>query len=108
MSFVFDKYLTSSALYMQAKLIANENGFVFNPKKFNFSTRWLFKFKQAFNIRRVRLHGEGADADMRGVAITRAQLPPLLCDIDPENIYNFDETGESSFVADVLHVMIDR
>ena len=89
---------------MQAKLIAKENGFVFDPKKFNFSHRWLFKFKESFNIGRVRLHGEGVDADMQGVAITRAQLPPLLVDMDLDNIYNFDETDKC---RRCLHVVID-
>ena len=66
----------------------------FNPTKFNFSTRWLRKFKEEYNINRIRLHGEGEDADMQGVHITRTQLPPLLAGIDPDLIYNFDETGE--------------
>lgn len=82
---------------MQAKKIAQDNELVFDSKKFNFSHRWLLKFKEAFSIRRIRLHGEGADADLRGVHISRTQLPPLLADVDLEHIYNFDETGEPCF-----------
>ena len=82
-------------LSIQAKAIAAENNMVFDPAKFNFSARWLRKFKEEYNITRVRLHGEGEDASMEGVHITRTQLPPLLADVDPDMIYNFDETGES-------------
>lgn len=40
-------------------------------------------------------HGEGADADMQSVEITRKQMPMLLADKDLDKIYNFDETGET-------------
>ena len=66
---------------------------VFDKNKFNFSHKWLLGFKKANDIRRLRLHGEGADADLESVHIVREQLPGILKDTPLENIYNFDETG---------------
>jgi hypothetical protein len=67
----------------------------FDPKEFNYSHKWLYGFKKAFGINRMRLHGEGADADMNSVATARRELPPILADTPLSKIYNFDETGLS-------------
>ena len=40
----------------------------------------------------MRLHGEGASADLLSVEIVRKELPPLLADIPLNKIYNFVET----------------
>lgn len=79
---------------LQAKHIAEELSIVFEDGSFNFSSKWLYKFKLANDINRVRLHGEGADADKTSVAIVRRQLPAVLSGIPPHKIYNFDETGD--------------
>lgn len=80
--------------YLQAKRIARDNGFIFDTNVFNYSTKWLLNFKKAYGINRIAMHGEGADADLDSVTIVRRELPPLLADTPPENIYNFDETGD--------------
>jgi hypothetical protein len=79
---------------LQARTIASDLGLEFDTKEFNFSHKWLAGFKQAFGISRMRLHGEGADANLQSVEIVRKELPPLLADTPLSNIYNFDETGE--------------
>lgn len=68
----------------------------FDKKQFNFSSKWLYKYKLAHNINRVKLHGEGADADVAAVQIVRQQLPRLLADTPLDKIYNFDETGDNA------------
>ena len=78
---------------MQAKLIAKQNNLNFDEKRFNFSTKWLHKFKKINNVTRLRFHGEGEDADMDSVAIVREELPRVLTHYPLEKIYNFDETG---------------
>lgn len=81
--------------WLQAKRIAAENNLEFDPTQFNYSSKWLYKFKQAFNINHARFHGEGADAVQESVAICRRQLPALLASVPVDKIYNFDETGEA-------------
>ena len=53
----------------QAKLIAAEPNFVFDPNEFNFSTKWLYMFKINNNIKHTHFHGEGEAADLSPVAI---------------------------------------
>jgi len=77
--------------FIQAKLLAAGNELVFDEKKFNYSSKWLLKFKQA---NRMRFHGEAADADLENVAVVRQVLPSLLQDTALDKIYNFDETGK--------------
>ena len=79
--------------FSQAKRIARDNGYIFDPDVFNYSTKWLLNFKKAYGINRIALHRKGADADLDSVAIVMRELPPLLADTPLENIYNFDETG---------------
>ncbi len=54
--------------------------------------KWLSRFKKAHGINRVRLHGEGDEADLVPVATVRTELPPILTDTPLNKIYNFDET----------------
>ena len=70
--------LSDNALVLQARSIALEEGLELDPQQFNFSTKWLERFKVINNITRIKLHGEGADADMDSVSITREQLPRIL------------------------------
>eukprot|EP00873_Tetraselmis_striata_P032869 jgi/Tetstr1/453133/TSEL_040155.t1 len=85
--------LSDMMILEQAKLLAAGNELVFDEKKFNYSSKWLLKFKQANNINRMRFHGEAADADLENVAVVRQVLPSLLQDTALDKIYNFDETG---------------
>eukprot|EP00873_Tetraselmis_striata_P042220 jgi/Tetstr1/462484/TSEL_007475.t1 len=64
--------LSNERLKMQAKTIAEQKGFVFDPMKFNFSSKWLNSFKKANNINR---------------------LPKILKNYNQDKIYNFDKTG---------------
>ncbi len=55
----------------KAKLIAAEANLEFDPREFNFSTKWLYKWKQHNNINHTTLHGEGEAANLTSVAIVR-------------------------------------
>eukprot|EP00873_Tetraselmis_striata_P038600 jgi/Tetstr1/458864/TSEL_004373.t1 len=85
--------LSDMMILEQAKLLAAGNELVFDEKKFNYSSKWLLKFKQANNINRMRFHDETADADLENLAVVRQVLPSLLQDTALDKIYNFDETG---------------
>ncbi len=63
--------LPDSILIEQAKTIAAEANLDFDPVDFNFSSKWLYKFKMHNNIKHTNLHGEGEAADLTSVAIVR-------------------------------------
>ncbi len=63
--------LHDNVIIEQTKLIASEHDIIFVAKKFNFSSKWLGRFKPANSIPRIRLHGEGTDADMDSIHVTR-------------------------------------
>ena len=90
----------------RAKHIAEELEIEFPDGKFNFSNKWLFKFKLANDINRVQLHGEGADAAPASVAIVRTQLPMIMSGIPHEQIYNFDETSKHPCPYNLLYMYI--
>ena len=57
-----------AALIQQAMSIAKEANLVFDEKTFNFSRKWLYKFKEHNNISRTRRRGEAAGAATQGRA----------------------------------------
>ena len=63
------------------------------PANFRYSSKWLWDWKKRHAINVQVRHGEGDSADTVGIAIARADIPMLLADVDPDLIYNFDETG---------------
>jgi hypothetical protein len=52
-----------SLAQLYCKLIARDAELEFDPGEFNFSTKWLYKWKQRNNIKHSRLHGEGEEAN---------------------------------------------
>jgi len=60
---------------------------------FNFSAKWLHDFKKRHGIGVVTLHGEAGSAPAENVAAGRAEVKELLKDVEPELVYNMDETG---------------
>ncbi len=63
--------LPDSIIVEKAKLIARDAELEFDPGEFNFSTKWLYKWKQRNNIKHTQLHGEGEAANLTSVAIVR-------------------------------------
>ena len=60
---------------------------------FKISHGWLQRFKLRHGIACHYLHGEAGDADATGVALAMEKMPSILKDYDPEDVFNFDETG---------------
>ncbi len=63
--------LPDSIIIEKAKLNAAEANLGFDSGEFNFSTKWLYKWKQHNNTKHTHFHGEGEDANLTSVAIVR-------------------------------------
>ncbi len=63
--------MPDSSIIEKAKLIAAEANIQFDPGEFNFSTKWLYKWKQHNNIKHTPFHGEGEARNLTYVAIVR-------------------------------------
>ena len=63
--------LPDSIIIEKAKQIAAEANLEFDPGEFNFSTKWLYKWKLHNNIKHTNFHGEGEAAKLTYVAIVR-------------------------------------
>ena len=81
--------VSGRVLVAKAQQIAHHLG-VTNLK---FSNGWLQSYKQRYNVRHYKFHGEAASVDLSSVAAARARIQALLQGYHPRNIYNFDESG---------------
>ncbi len=61
--------------------------------KFEFSSRWLAKFKQRHQIRSHRRFGESGDADTEIIEESLPRIRTILDQYALADIYNMDETG---------------
>ncbi|KAL4149360.1 hypothetical protein QTP88_003322 [Uroleucon formosanum] len=61
----------------------------------NFTTSydWLFNFKKRHNLVFRKICGESASVDEGICDDWKAKLQDLLCEYDPKNVFNADETG---------------
>ena len=84
-------FLTGAVLLEKARAIGAQLDL---PPKFNYSGKWLDKFKKVHGLRMFDLHGEAGSADMSGVEIARQQVPELLLELETplEDVHNMDET----------------
>jgi hypothetical protein len=57
------------------------------------SNGWLYRFKQRCGLVTRVLHGEAAAANETGVALSVTELPKILENYSPENVFNMDEAG---------------
>lgn len=57
------------------------------------SLSWVQKFKRRYNIRLRVTHGEAGSVDTAQLEAQRAELQELIEQYDPDDVYNFDETG---------------
>ncbi len=63
--------VTGEIIKMQGLRILNGMNGVLPPEKqlcLNFSSGWLIKFKKRWDLKFVKLHGEGSDADDEAIA----------------------------------------
>eukprot|EP00976_Prorocentrum_cordatum_P013352 266158-Prorocentrum_minimum.AAC.1 len=67
------------------------------PAEFNYSNKWLTKFKKMHGLLSMHeLHGEAGSADMDEVKIAREQVPELIIKelhVPLDEVFNMDETG---------------
>ena len=89
--------LNDQVMILKAKEIGEEVQDL--PEGFNYSGRWLLRWKKQKGISMVELHGEAESADFSHVATMRTDLPLLLQSVSDEygisieSTYNMDETG---------------
>lgn len=60
---------------------------------FVYSSGWLSNFKKRYGISRHKIFGESQGNDMKAVVSGREELRKQLEKYDPDNLFNFDETG---------------
>ena len=83
--------LSDALLIEKAKLLAKDLGI---PEgTLQFSSGWLWKFKNRNGIRQRKLHGEEASADQNAIIESLPSLQDKCSSYPPERIYNMDETG---------------
>jgi hypothetical protein len=60
---------------------------------FQFSQGWLANFKNRYQFRRWRRHGESGDAQIEGTEEEVKRIREKIKSYGPELVYNMDETG---------------
>ena len=85
-------FITGALLLAKAKEIGKELEL---PNNFNYSNKWLHKFKKQHGLSMHELHGEAGSADIDGVRVAREQVPQLVKElgISLDELFNLDETG---------------
>ncbi len=82
-------YLAGPQLIEKAKHIAD----VLGKPEFKGSNGWLTKWKNRYNIKKVRICGESGDVRGETVQSWKERLPEILRGYSKEDIWNIDETG---------------
>ncbi len=82
-------YLAGPQLIEKAKHIAD----VLGKPEFKGSNGWLTKWKNRYNIKKVRICGESGDVCGETVQSWKERLPEILRGYSKEDIWNIDETG---------------
>ncbi|KAJ2996487.1 hypothetical protein NUW54_g7233 [Trametes sanguinea] len=68
------------------------------PKEERLSSEgWVSKFCKAYKIREFRRHGEAGSVDTEAVKKERERIRSICKLYEPENIFNFDESGLFGF-----------
>ncbi len=94
--------ISGDDIIQQAKIIAED----LNIADFVGSRGFLQRFKDRYNIKFKKLHGEGGRVEEGTIGGWRVVLKGLIESYRPEDVYNWDETGlifakgrETSFVT---------
>ncbi|CAF1032660.1 unnamed protein product [Brachionus calyciflorus] len=86
----------SSIVYTVEEMLlekAKQYGTMLSITNFNYSDRWLAKFKERHNIFQKTLHGESASVNQIEVAKGRSQLKAITFAYSLDDVFNFDETA---------------
>jgi hypothetical protein len=54
---------------------------------------WLQRFKKRHGISSYVRHGQSADVDLAGVERAVSELPAIINEYEPKDVFNFNETG---------------
>ncbi|KAK3090197.1 hypothetical protein FSP39_009953 [Pinctada imbricata] len=60
---------------------------------FKASNGWLESFRSRYSIGHFKVCGESADVDMKLLENYKSNLPSIVAEYSPENVFNADETG---------------
>lgn len=82
--------INDSLLIIHAKKLGEKMGV---DDDFGYSSGWVRNFKERNGIKRFIKHGEAASVNLGDVDQGRQEMRELLKDVDPNDIYNCDETG---------------
>ncbi|CAG8443976.1 3299_t:CDS:2 [Cetraspora pellucida] len=82
--------IRQKALYFATLLGVSEN-------EFKASEGWLSRFKARAGLRNYRIHGEAESAPIEFLPHFREELKNLLKAYEPQNIFNADECGITSY-----------
>lgn len=69
------------------------DAFGISKTDFKLSHGWLEKFKSRHGVSCQNLHGELVEVDTLGGGAAHAKLLEIVATYDPEDVFNFDETG---------------
>jgi len=83
--------LSDALLIEKAKSLAQDLGI--SEDTLQFSPGWLYKFKNRNGIRREKLYGEEASADLNAITESLPLLRDKCSRYPLDRIYNMDETG---------------
>ncbi|CAB4491435.1 unnamed protein product [Rhizophagus irregularis] len=83
--------LSDNILREKAKEFAQDLNIAENA--IGFSNGWLGGFKSRNNLSKQRIHGESNSAPLSTLPELRAELQELISKYDPNDVFNFDETG---------------
>ena len=64
-----------------------------NEDQLKLSSGWLQKFKLRNGIKSYYVHGEASSVDMESIKDELNSFKAKINEYDPEDVYNFDETG---------------
>ena len=85
--------LTNDLLMEKAQELARKHPHLVDDSSVQFTKGWVQRFRERYNIKFVKLHGEAASAPDAEVGRARSMIEDLVRRYHPSLIYNMDEAG---------------
>ena len=85
--------LTNDLIMEKAQMLATNHPHLVDDKSVQFTKGWANRFRERYDIKFVKLHGEAASAPASEVEAARDLIKDLVQRYHPSLIYNMDEAG---------------